>query len=520
MTMEEGSECMYSKIMGCGLLGIDGFMVEVETDIGNGIPSFDIVGLGDTAIREAKERVRSAVKNSGFDFPIRRITMNLAPANLKKEGSSFDLSIALGILASTGVINQAILRQALFIGELSLDGKVKSVIGALPIAICARQNDIKYLFLPEANAKEASVVKGVNIIAVSNLKQTVEAINGEAEIMPVKPSDDYLKPEYIRYDTDFADVKGQENVKRALEVAASGGHNCIMLGSPGCGKTMLARRLPTILPSMTFEEALEVTKIHSIAGILPAGMPLVNTRPFRSPHHTISDTGLVGGGSMPKPGEISLAHCGVLFLDELPEFSKKSLEVLRQPLEDGIITISRVNATLTYPARTMLICAANPCKCGKFLDSSGQCTCTPRQIQQYLGKLSGPLIDRMDIHIDVAAVKYKELDSATSADTSAVIRARVENARQLQLERYKGMRIYSNSQLQPAMFDKFCRLDAKCRNILRSAFDKLGLSARAHSRIIKVARTIADMEGSTDIGQVHLAEAIQYRSMDRKVWNM
>ena len=320
--------------------------------------------------------------------------------------------------------------------------------------------------------------------------------------------------------THFADVKGQENVKRALEVAASGGHNCLMLGSPGCGKTMLARRLPTILPSMTFEEALEVTKIHSIAGVLPAGMPLVNTRPFRSPHHTISDTGLVGGGSMPKPGEISLAHCGVLFLDELPEFSKKSLEVLRQPLEDGTITISRVNASLTYPARTMLVCAANPCKCGKFLDPSGQCTCTPRQIQQYLGKLSGPLIDRIDIHIDVASVKYKELDSTPSADTSAVIRARVEKARRIQLERYKGIHIYSNSQLQPAMFDKFCRLDARCKDLLQNAFDKLGLSARAYSRIIKVARTIADMEGSTNIGYVHLTEAILYRSMDRRIWNM
>jgi magnesium chelatase family protein len=511
---------MYSKIMSCGLLGIDGFIVEVETDIGNGIPSFDIVGLGDTAIREAKERVRSAVKNSGFDFPIRRITMNLAPANLRKEGSTFDLSIALGILASTGVIDHTVVRQSVFIGELSLDGQIKAVTGALPIAICARQNNMKYLFLPEANAKEASVVKEIKVIAVKNLKEAVEAINGEREIIPIKAAEDYLQPEYIKYDTDFADVKGQENVKRALEVAASGGHNCLMLGSPGCGKTMLARRLPTILPSMTFEEALEVTKIHSIAGVLPAGMPLVNTRPFRSPHHTISDTGLVGGGSMPKPGEISLAHCGVLFLDELPEFSKKSLEVLRQPLEDGTITISRVNASLTYPARTMLVCAANPCKCGKFLDPSGQCTCTPRQIQQYLGKLSGPLIDRIDIHIDVASVKYKELDSTPSADTSAVIRARVEKARRIQLERYKGIHIYSNSQLQPAMFDKFCRLDARCKDLLQNAFDKLGLSARAYSRIIKVARTIADMEGSTSIGYVHLTEAILYRSMDRRIWNM
>ncbi len=511
---------MYSKIIGCGLLGIEGFAVEVETDIGCGIPSFDIVGLGDTAIRESRERVRSAVKNTGIEFPIRRITMNLAPANLKKEGSSFDLPIALGVLASMGIINHTIANRSMFIGELSLDGDIKAVRGVLPIAVCARANGFRYLFLPQENAIEASVVKDLKVIPVKNLKETIAVLNGESEILPLANSEDYLKAERVEYDTDFADVRGQENVKRALEVAASGGHNCIMIGSPGCGKTMLARRLPSILPSMTFEEALEVTKVHSIAGILPQGMSLVNSRPFRSPHHTISDTGLVGGGSMPKPGEISLAHYGVLFLDELPEFSKKSLEVLRQPLEDGVITISRVNASLTYPARTTLICAANPCKCGKYLDPDGQCTCTPRQIQQYLGKLSGPLMDRLDLHIEVASVKYKELDSGASGDSSGVMRARVEAARRIQLDRYKGMRIYSNSQLQPGMLEKFCRLDEKCRDIMRSAFEKLGLSARAYGRILKVSRTIADMEQSGDIRPWHLAEAIQYRSLDRKVWNL
>lgn len=511
---------MYSKLKSCGLLGIDGYIVEVETDISSGIPSFDLVGLGDTTIREARERVRSAIRNSGFDFPIRRITMNLAPANLKKEGSSFDLPIALGVLASAGEFDMGAMEESLFIGELSLDGEVKPVKGVLPIAVCALQNGISNIFLPKANAEEASVVKGLKVIPVTNLKETVGFINGQTELSPYIPSRDCMKPAGQVYDVDFADVKGQENVKRALEIAASGGHNCLMIGSPGSGKTMLARRLPTILPSMTFEEGLEVTKIHSIAGILPPGVSLITSRPFRSPHHTISDTSLVGGGTVPKPGEISLAHYGVLFLDELPEFGKKSLEVLRQPLEDGMITISRINATLTYPAKSMLICAANPCKCGHYLDPTGQCTCTPKQIQQYLGRLSGPLLDRMDIHIEVASVKYRELDGGSIGEPSSLIRERVENARRIQLDRYKGMHIYSNSQLQPSMLNRFCKLDEKCREILRNAFEKLGMSARAHSRILKVARTIADMDRSEEVRPVHLAEAIQYRSLDRKAWNL
>ncbi len=511
---------MFSKLKSCGLLGIDGFTVEVEADISNGIPAFDIVGLADAAIRESKERVRSAIKNSGLDFPVRRITMNLAPANLKKVGSSFDLAIALSILAATGQVESPLLDRCMFIGELSLDGEIRPVNGVLPIAVCALQSGIEFLVLPEANAQEAAVVKGLNILSVKTLTEAVRHFNGQIKLECLQPGGENVNKSRIEHLEDFADVKGQENVKRALEVAASGAHNCFLIGAPGCGKTMLARRLPTILPEMTFDEALEVTKIHSIAGTLPAGTALMTCRPFRSPHHTISDVGLVGGGAIPKPGEISLAHYGVLFLDELPEFSKKSLEVLRQPLEDGIITISRINACLTYPAKTTLICAANPCKCGKFLDPSGQCACTPKQIQQYLGKLSGPLLDRMDIHIEVASVKYKELDNRKQGDTSEIIRKRVDKARRIQLERYKGMKIYSNSQLQPAMLEKFCKLDGKGKEILKNAFEKLGLSARAHSRILKVSRTIADMEDSENIKPVHLAEAIQYRSLDRKIWNM
>ena len=510
---------MYSKIISCGVLGIDGYIVEIETDISNGLPAFEIVGLGDTAVREARERVRSAVKNSGYEFPLKKITLNMAPANIKKEGSSFDLAIAMGILTSSGYIDQSAASKSMFIGELALDGGIKPVKGVLPMAVCAHRNGFRFLFLPEANAREASVVKELHIVPVKDLRETAAIINGEIEIKYFEDTGGEVVPVYS--DTvDFADVKGQENVKRALEVAASGAHNCLMLGAPGCGKTMLARRLPTILPSMTFEEALEVTKIHSIAGILPPGVSLVNTRPFRSPHHSISDTGLVGGGSIPKPGEISLAHYGVLFLDELPEFSKKALEALRQPLEDGVITISRVNASITYPARTTLICAANPCRCGYFLDQPGKCTCTPKQIQQYLSRLSGPLLDRLDIHIEVSPVKYAELESDKNVESSLAIRERVERTRKIQLDRYKGLNIYSNSQLQPAMFAKFCRLDKKCRSILRDVFDRLGMSARAHSRILKVARTIADMDMSEDIKPVHLTEAIQYRSLDRKAWNI
>ncbi len=509
---------MLAKIKSCGLIGIDGYIVEVETDISNGIPGFDIVGLGDAAVKESKERVRAAIKNSGLQFPVRKITVNLAPANIKKEGSAFDLSIALGILAATEQLDNNSLHNYMFIGELSLDGEIKPVNGVLPMAICALQEGVKNLVLPVENAEEAAVVKGLNVFPAKYVSDVISHLNGEKELHKHIVDIDGLFSYDIGHELDFSDVRGQENVKRALEVAASGGHNCIMIGSPGSGKTMIAKRLPTILPSLTFEEALEVTKIHSIAGLLPPKTSLVTTRPFRSPHHTISDISLIGGGKYPKPGEISLAHYGVLFLDEVPEFGKDALEVLRQPLEDGYVTISRVNASLTYPSKTMLICAANPCKCGNFLEPSKQCNCSPKQIQQYLGKLSGPLLDRIDIHIEVAGVRYKDLESSKEEEKSAAIRERVNIARGIQLQRYEGLKIYSNSQLTPSLINKFCKLDETGRELLKNAFENLGLSARAHNRILKVARTIADMEESLDIKPYHLAEAIQYRSLDRKFW--
>lgn len=509
---------MLSKIKSCTFMGIDGCVVEVETDISNGIPAFEIVGLGDTAIRESKERVRAAIRNSGLEFPTRRITINLAPANLKKEGSAFDLGIALGILTASEQVNCKDTEKYMFIGELSLDGEVKPINGVLPMAVCALNEHVENLVLSPANADEAAVVKRVNVLPARNLGDIIRHLNGEKDIEKHVIDLDRIFNGHTAYELDFSDVKGQENVKRALEVAASGGHNCLMIGSPGSGKTMLAKRLPTILPALTFEEALEVTKIHSIAGALPPKISFITNRPFRSPHHSISAAGLVGGGKYPRPGEISLAHYGVLFLDELPEFGNNVLEVLRQPLEDGMVTISRVNASLTYPSGVMLICACNPCKCGKFLDDPIHCTCTPNQVQQYLGKLSGPLLDRMDIHIEVASVKYKDLESSKEEEKSHVIRERVNKARKVQLERYKSLNIFSNSQLQPGMINKFCRLDDTCRRLLKNAFEKLGLSARAHTRILKVARTIADIEECEEIKSRHLAEAIQYRSLDRKIW--
>mgnify|MGYP000114658339 CR=1 FL=1 len=510
---------MLSKIKSCGLLGINGYVVEVETDISNGIPAFEIVGLGDAAVKESKERVRAAIRNSGLEFPIKRITINLAPANLRKEGSSFDLAVAVGIMAATNQIYNTMLDKYMFIGELSLDGEVKPVKGILPMAICALNCGIEYLILNHENADEAAIVKGISVLPVKNLQEVVEHLNGEREIPAHFTDTDAIFNDDRVYNVDFADVKGQKNVKRALEIAASGSHNCILIGSPGSGKTMLARRLPTILPALSFEEALEVTKIHSIAGLLPPRTSLITCRPFRSPHHTISATSLVGGGRYPRPGEVSLAHYGVLFLDEIPEFSKEALEVLRQPLEDGMVTISRLNASFAYPAQVMLVCAANPCKCGNLLDEGKTCTCTPKQIQQYLGKLSGPLLDRIDIHIEVASVKYNELSNTKEEEKSSSIRSRVSRARKIQLERYKGLNIYSNSQLQPAMIDRFCRIDEKGSRLLKDAFEKLGLSARAHHRILKVSRTIADMDGSEDIKPYHIAEAIQYRSLDRRFAN-
>lgn len=509
---------MLSIVKSMSLMGIEGYLVDIQVDVSAGLPCWDIVGLPDISVKESKERVRTAIKNSGYELLSRKIVVNLAPADIKKEGSFFDLPIAIGILACIGNLNVEDITDTVFIGELSLDGKINKINGILPMCIEARKLSIKRIILPIENAKEAAVVDGIEIIGARNLKEVVKYLNKEIKILPTKINVLNMFNNTQKYIADFSEVKGQENIKRALEIAAAGGHNCLLIGTPGSGKTMMARRIPSILPDLTFDEALETTKIHSIAGEIEKNSALVTTRPFRAPHHTISSISLIGGGKIPKPGEISLAHNGVLFLDELPEFNKNTLEVLRGPLEDGNVTISRVNATLTYPCNFMFVASMNPCPCGFFGSQEKECTCSQQAISRYMGRVSGPLLDRIDIQIEVTPVKYQKLDSSIPVETSAEIKVKVNQARKIQQERYKEDDIYSNSQLTPKLVEKYCKLNKDSKKILELAFNKLGLSARAYGRILKVARTIADLDKKENIETSHITEAIQYRSLDKKYW--
>lgn len=507
---------MISSIKTISLNGLDGSLVEVQTDISAGLPNFEIVGLPDISVRESKERIKVAIKNSGYEFPSRKIIVNLAPANTRKEGTSYDLPIAIGILSSLGKISEKNLENTMFIGELSLDGKIDRINGVLPMCIEAQNLGIKKVILPKTNEREAAVLKDLEIIGVKNLKETIQYLNKEIRIERLRI--DILKElnKKEKDNVDFSEVKGQENVKRALEIAAAGGHNCILIGPPGAGKTMVAQRIPTILPDLTFEEALEVTKIHSVSGILDNNIGIITKRPFRSPHHTISVTSMIGGGRIPKPGEISLAHNGVLFLDELPEFNRNALEILRGPLEDKNISISRLYSKVIYPSNFMLIASMNPCPCGYYGSTEKECKCSEQSIQKYLSKISGPLLDRIDLHVEIKQVKYEKLNLQNKVETSKKIKERVNNARRIQYIRYRNLNIFSNSQLTPKLIEKYCLLDSECKKVLELAFNKLGLSARAYTRILKVSRTIADLEGKEKIEKRHVLEAIQYRSLDRK----
>ncbi|MDK2801842.1 MAG: YifB family Mg chelatase-like AAA ATPase [Oscillospiraceae bacterium] len=506
---------MFIKVNSMGLRGVEPFLVEVEADISKGMPCFDIVGLPDAAIKESRDRVKSSIKNNGYEFPLSRVVINLAPADIRKYGSFYELPILISILKGTKQL-ECDVEDSIFIGELSLRGDIRPISGILPMVVKAYEMGIKRIFIPEENSLEASFIDGIDIYGVKTIDQVILHLSGAKEVEKVAHNKKFKKD--ITYPIDFSEVKGQFAARRGLEIAAAGGHNALLIGSPGSGKSMLAKRLPSILPDLTFEEAIECTKIYSISGMIDKDMPIISERPFRSPHHTISPAGLSGGGTTPKPGEVSLAHNGVLFLDELPEFSKISMEILRQPLEDQFITISRVSGSVVYPSSIILVAAMNPCPCGYFGHPTRECRCSSNAVSRYLARVSGPLIDRFDLHIDSTGVEFSDLSSDKKVETSSEIKVRVDKSRDKQIERFSKTKICFNSRISPGQLREFCVLTDDATSILKRAFQNLCLSARAYDKIIKIGRTIADLDNSDDIGKTHILEAIQYRSLDRKYW--